>query len=255
MSEFSESLHLRGEDPTAGVGLLRRAKVAGYVFPAADGWISIAYHQPRISLKSAADLVRSLVEARDRRELARMVDANEGTLLHYSYAEDHGCSVAVYEERRRVCRLAVSFDSKRRRPRFDRDAFLQRSLMTAAAADSVELWLAGKRPGRDDRYTVGNALGLPHFEWFSYGYEVRDDVDHPPGRLEVDATGKARLADSQDLDQDLDIEALIRTLPPTKKARARKASPAISPEYADALQALAEVTAVLASREGIKPKL
>lgn len=184
----------------------------------------------------------------------RMVEANEGTLLHYSYAEDHGCSVNVFEQRDRVCRLVVSFDSKRRRPRFDRDAFVQRSIMTAAAADSVELWLSGKRPKGEDRYAVGEALGLPQFQWFSYRYQVQDDaqVDHSPGRVEVDANGKVHVADSHDLD----IEELIRTLPPTKKkkARALNAGPPLDPELTDALQALAEVSNLLASREGTKSK-
>jgi hypothetical protein len=232
MSEFSDSFHLRGNDATAGVGLLRRAKVAGYAFEPADGWISIAYFEPTLGRCASRD---------------RMVDANEGTLLHYSYAADHGCSVRVYEETRRVCQLAMSFESKRRRPRFDRDAFVQGLFMTAAAADSVSQWLAGKLPERKDRYAVGTALGLPRFEWFSYEYVMRDDeqVDPPPGRHEVDATGKVHVADSDELD----IDELIQMLPPTKKVPVPKAGPPVDPELADALLALADVTEVLASRD------
>lgn len=40
MSEFSESYHLQTTNPEDAINLLRKSKRKGYVYPAANGWVT-----------------------------------------------------------------------------------------------------------------------------------------------------------------------------------------------------------------------
>lgn len=231
MSEHSTSFQLRGDDPARAVALLRQAAVAGYVFPAERGWVPFVYREPRIDRFDARD---------------RVVHANEGCLLHYEYAADHGCTVDLYDGAKRVARLDLSFESTKQ-PRFDREAFVARSVMTAKRADAVEAWLGGRRRAtrRHDDHVVASALGLRRFRWFAYRYEF-DAHEPDDGRTEVDAAGNVRASGARQV-QDLAIAELLRTLPPTR-TRPVSSDRAVTPEQADALAALADITRTLASR-------
>lgn len=92
MSEFSESYHLRSTDIADGISLLRRAGLKGYVFPPQQGWVSIVAEENSF--------------APDQ----RIVSENQGSLLHYVSAEDHGWSFALFEHQRLVCGYDCGWD-------------------------------------------------------------------------------------------------------------------------------------------------
>ena len=80
MSEFSESYHLEAGDQQAGIHLLRRAHLEGFVFPPQRGWVSII---PRSSFGQLPDA---------------LVQANQGVLLRYLLDEDAGWMLEVFTD-------------------------------------------------------------------------------------------------------------------------------------------------------------
>ncbi len=149
MSEFSESFHLRSDDAGDATGILSRARVPGFVFAAEGGWVTFVYEADEPPSRAHFD--RILAEAR-------------GRLVHWDYAEDHGCRVTVYDDGKRVARLAVSFES--RLSTFERAAFVALGLVTDAGADEIEQWLKYAVPGS----IVAETLGLPRHRWLSFEY-------------------------------------------------------------------------------------
>jgi hypothetical protein len=189
VSEFSESLHLRTGDPSDAAALLGAAGVAGYLFPPASGWVSFVYDADEPPAHERFD---------------RIVKANRGLLVHWDYAEDHGCNVTLYEGSKRAGRLKVSFESTR--STFDRAAFVDRGLLSPAAAERIERWLAHAVPA----YTAAEALGLPHYRWLAFDLVAKSRALRPTraphaeratnetealyaGAVEVDARGAIRV--------------------------------------------------------------
>ncbi len=161
MSEFSESFHLRSESQADGEGLLRRAGLTGAVFSAVRGWVTIV---PESDLYEA-------VEA--------MVAANEGVLLHYLHAEDHGWQFAVYEGSSGICRYECGWDPEFA---FD-DSELNQAVLVGLLTDKSledELESVLHPAGLDaiimdtPAYKFANLIGLEHYEWLSGGY--LDDI-------------------------------------------------------------------------------
>lgn len=177
MSESSESLHLRSESIDDVAALLGRAGVRGFVHPSKGGWTSFvwaAYPNPF---------------ERDER-LDRIVAANRALLIHWQFAEDHGCNVTVYDGPAPVAKLRVSFES--RRSHFDRAEFVKRGLLDERSADEIAKWITHADPN----YLLAARLGLPRYEWVSFGYvselhedAMRDAERFPTDWIEVDAAG------------------------------------------------------------------
>lgn len=183
MSEFSESLHLRTEDPAAAVELLRRARVRGYVLSPSEA-ASLGF----VSSNKAAWVPITIApdEPPGRAQFDRVIAANEGTLVFWDYAEDHGCNVSLYEGSRRVGRIRVSFES--RLHSFDRDVFVDRGLIDAKGAARIEEWLRHAVPGT----VVAEELGLLQYRWLSFDV-VRKGRDAGKGyerAIELDARGR-----------------------------------------------------------------
>lgn len=149
MSEFSESFHLRSNDAQAAVALLHSAGVDGYVFAAQDGWVSFVYEGDEPPARDHFDSI---------------VGAAPALLLHYDYAEDHGCRVTVFDAGKRVARLSTSFDA--RKGSFDRDEFVKLGLLTARDAEQIATWVSLGAAGP----AAAEALGLPHHQWLSFEY-------------------------------------------------------------------------------------
>ncbi len=72
MSEFSESYHLRAVQPQRGEDLLRSAGANGFVYPQANGWVTV------------------LAEGEPFQFDPRLLPANQGGLFYYWCAEDQG---------------------------------------------------------------------------------------------------------------------------------------------------------------------
>ncbi|MCB9653749.1 MAG: hypothetical protein H6729_06425 [Deltaproteobacteria bacterium] len=147
MSEFCESIYLGSDSERDGIELLRSARVAGCVLPPKSGWLQIAYEN-------------SLTRTGTNEGLGRIIAANRGRLIHYVFAEDHGCSLHLYDNALCVSRLDASFEGGR--TRFERAAFVRLGLLTEAAADEVARWLAGdEQLGPEPDHTIARAIGLP----------------------------------------------------------------------------------------------
>jgi hypothetical protein len=157
MSEFSESFHVRSSKQADGVDLLRRAGLGGAVFSAVRGWVTVV---PEGELCEAVD---------------QMVGANQGILLHYLYAEDHGWQFELYENSSAICRYQCGWD-----PRFaiDDSEMNQSVVVPLLVEGSRERALEDILHPADveavimeaPAYRFANAVGLEHYEWLSGRY-------------------------------------------------------------------------------------
>jgi hypothetical protein len=210
MSEFSASMHLQSATLEDAVALLRAAQVPGYVFPANDRWVPFVY--------SAGAHVGS------KENFERIVGANRGLLLTYDYAADHGCWVGVYRGPARIARIEALFEVQR--TAFEPAEFVRLGLLSVTDAEAIGLWIASAhrweaRPD-ENAHIVAEKLGLSRYAWFAHAYEC--DADSPDEeRVEVDALGNVKTFSTAS-GTDLDIDELLRSLPPTKKSAAAVAS-------------------------------
>ena len=166
MSEFSESYHLKSNCTDDGVALLKRAKLQGFIFPSTGGWVTILPEGAPFALNQG------------------LLDANEGILLHFLNAEDHGWGFELY---RRASPLAmyscVWEDEVQVELPLDVQSF-ERELgpvLTSLGEETLRRVL--KPPSIDDLLetnpaaTFAGALGLVHFQWLSYEYFARDQSE------------------------------------------------------------------------------
>ena len=177
MSEFSESYHLRSERQEDAVELLRRAKLKGYVYQPASGWVTFLAEQ-------------GVIEP-DR----RIVGVARQPLLHYVSAEDHGWSFALYDGSKIVSGYRCEWDDD---IQVDDSQYLRKALQQLVTSlqpslldefekqlhptDFDELFEA------DPSKVFAQALGLAHYDWLSYDYVAHNIHDSPkdfPGVVEV----------------------------------------------------------------------
>lgn len=173
MAEVSDSLHLRTENPKDAVALLKRAEVAGFVFPARSGWVSIA----------------CTLSSEDRFMLEQ---ENKGLLLFYEYSGDHGCWVNLHEGKKRIARISAPFGQPA--PVFDRAVFEKLGLVLPAGAAAIGDWVKKAHVWHERQrtpYVIAERLHLPRYQLFSYQRELeRPDPD--PERISVSAEGKVK---------------------------------------------------------------
>jgi hypothetical protein len=208
VSEFSESFHLRRGSQRDAVALLERADARGFVFEAKNGWVAFVCGAVAgdVNVAERPDLPRSVAEWLGRRQAteatqARVIRANTGTLVHYSFAPDHGCRIDRYDGPNLAGRIEVSFDDDS--VRFDEAAFVRDGLLDTTAASEVEQWLAraatyharttalleaqlaAPEPEQPDlharylaeRYFLARALGLAEYEWLSFDSQCESPAE------------------------------------------------------------------------------
>ena len=105
MSEFSCSYHLKSDSIDDCIKLIRKANVTGFVFPAREGWVSFVVDEP--------DFVFS----------EKLMDANDGILLNFISAEDHGWSFEVYSKNTKVCKFECYYSEDEEEEDFDESSF------------------------------------------------------------------------------------------------------------------------------------
>jgi hypothetical protein len=186
MSEFSESYHLQADDQQAGVHLLRRARLDGFVFPPQRGWVTII---PRSEFGEMPD---------------GLVEANEGWLLRYLLDQDAGWMFQVYSGPILVssyeCRWLDWSDPE------------HRVKVDASGVDVEVVWALAQRHGHDPEllelqrilhprivrrtgqetgepyddfvdwawmhevaYAFARLVGLPHYQWLRWRDDARED--------------------------------------------------------------------------------
>ena len=164
MSEFSESFHLRATSRLEAVELLRRAGLAGYVFPALDGWVTL------------------LPEGITFEDPDQLVAVNRGTLLRWAYGEDHGWGFNVYEGTEEKLSYFCSWEDD-----LEVDGEIQHSQLQQLLGLQLQD-LAGPTGAQifyppsmtvvfetKPAYTFAKAIGLTHFKWLSYDYMQLDE--------------------------------------------------------------------------------
>lgn len=157
MSEFSESFHLRSDSQQNGEDLLRRAGLTGAVFSPVRGWVTVV---PESEMYEAID---------------QMVAANQGLLLHYLYAEDHGWQFALYKNNSIVCQYECGWVSELAINDSDLNQAVLVSLLIEKSREKVlenilyppDLNAIIMDP---PAYRFANLVGLEHYEWLSGAY-------------------------------------------------------------------------------------
>ena len=168
MSEFSESYHLRSNRAEDACDLLRRVGVAGYVYPAASGWVTF------------------LAEGGSFEPDQRIVAAARQPLLHYVSAEDHGWSFALFDGGNVACDYRcdwnddLTFDDSR----YSRAA-LQRLVPSMHSEALAEFEQCLRPTDLDELFEsepsklFAQAVGLEHYDWLAYDYVDSDIEDSP----------------------------------------------------------------------------
>lgn len=162
MSEFSESYHLRNATQDDAVQLLKRAGLKGIVFPTMMNWTSF------------------VPSGRDWEGLTAIVQANQGFLLHYSYGEDHGWVIDVYQGSEKRSHFEHWWDTSEDIEDLD-------TLRANRPSNQLDLvpfteWLQNSNEsmdvlqecfevdGQDRAYRFAELIGLQHFRWISPSY-------------------------------------------------------------------------------------
>ena len=166
MSEFSESYHLRGTARCEVIELLERADLAGFIFPALDGWVSfVASGEP---FRPNTNLIR----------------ANEGVLLRWVYGEDHGWEFGLYKAKKLVCNYSCSWEEDIAVDGKVNHAQLEQELGYPLPALQGEAGLGVFYPQSLERlfevkpaYAFASAIGLSNYRWLSYEYLERDSTN------------------------------------------------------------------------------
>jgi len=164
MSEFSESYHLQTTNPEDAIDLLRRSKRKGYVYPAANGWVTF------------------VVEGSEFTPLDPIVEANRGTLLHYVYAEDHQWEFHIFQAQEEVCSYSCGWNDD---DLLVDDEHLNLDVLSSLTGRPAEQFEPFFYPA-DIEQVLGHSpagrfaemLGLTHFEWLSFDYVESDGPDN-----------------------------------------------------------------------------
>ena len=157
MSEFSESYHLFTSDQTAAVKLIKASGLHGFALASENGWVSF--------------VVSEGVFEPD----ARVTKNNLLCLLHFVNAEDHGWNFEVFDGPRSVCRFRCDWENDVQ----SEVSNFNPSEISRLLGDEIAKRVAAITPQftpktldelfeHETAYDFARALGLPHFEWFSY---------------------------------------------------------------------------------------
>jgi hypothetical protein len=184
VSEFSCSYHLKSDSIDDCVSLIRKAKVTGFVFPAREGWVSFVVNEP--------DFVFS----------KKLMDANDGVLLNFINAEDHGWSFEIFNKNTRICKFECSYSEDEDEDDFDElnessfddiDDFARYFPCIYSHEKCVENWdglfsqdqscildrvfSMDRKTPPSEKVTVddfASGMGLYFYEWVSYDYISSD---------------------------------------------------------------------------------
>lgn len=175
MSEFSESYHLWTDTIDDGKDLLNRSRLNGFIFPEHNNWVTILPEGDIFILKK------------------KLIEANQGILLHYIYAADHGWSFGIYKKSDLECFYECEWDRYPNITIKDKKLKLEvfRNIIDVKRFASLEkhIKLVFYPESNDDlivdedcnstAYKFSNLIGLKHYQWLSHAYVYSDSLENP----------------------------------------------------------------------------
>jgi hypothetical protein len=202
MSEYSESYHLRSNNLSDGVDLLKRAGLMGYVFPPSNNWIAMVIPTEELSSSednnnlSKEEMIAKYANLRNSDAFLNhsklLVTANDGLLLHYVWQEDHNWSFEFFNKSELVSGYLCDWnsdefivDDSQLNVAFVQSLLVKRDNIPHADAQRIlypqdfeTLW------NEHSGYIFAIALGLSPFSWLSYHL-----VSNHPSHWEKDFPG------------------------------------------------------------------
>lgn len=99
MSQFSVNFHLRTNNSQEAINLLKDCGLNGYIFPSANNWTTF------------------VCEEEDIEKNDKLINANIGLLVYYTFAEDFGWGFSIFKANKKIC----SYNCLWSGPIFDED--------------------------------------------------------------------------------------------------------------------------------------
>lgn len=156
MSEFSESYHIRTNDPADTKQRLRRARLAGIVFGPSNGWLTFIPYEDLKCFSQGSSFAQ---------QLSRVLGT---VVLHYNYAEDYGWSFAVVQPDGSRDSFACWWEPEQA---IERDQLDLRALTSFAPNEAIEPLLQQFDTATASRqkpaYRFAQLLRLLAYEWLS----------------------------------------------------------------------------------------
>ncbi|MCL2252786.1 MAG: hypothetical protein FWC12_12845 [Treponema sp.] len=157
MSEFSCSYHLKTENINDCIDLVKKANVSGFLFPMKNGWVSFVIDEPDFKFSK------------------KLIDANDGVLLNFINAEDHGWSFEIFNKNDKVCRFECDYTK-------NNDCFYEKCIENRDCIfDDAQCKVLEKIFSIEKNEVIKNdanefaiGMGLNFYEWVSYDYISRD---------------------------------------------------------------------------------
>ena len=184
MSEFSCSYHLKSESIDDCKKLIKRADLAGFLFPPKNGWVSFVVDEPDFQFSK------------------RLIDANEGILLNYINAEDHGWSFEIYNKNEKICRFECEYGEKEKYS-YEKNTNDWIGLFDDKQSDLLDRIFGEQKIISADDFAAG--MGLHFYEWVSYDYLYHDTASYEEDGIKITAIKKKR--------RDKKVEPVIPNMP------------------------------------------
>lgn len=153
MSEFSASYHLKSNDRTKAVELIKCSGNRGFVFEETNGWVTFVIEGPAFDISESVIL------------------CNPGIIVHYIFAEDHGWELRVFHKDELVFEYKCDWTDEAVMEKELCDISIIQELI-ANQGNSIhnveELFDTTDFDfGESPAYRLATKLGLVHFEWLS----------------------------------------------------------------------------------------
>jgi hypothetical protein len=162
MSEFSASYHIRTNDKTKVVDLIKDSDNKGYVFEETNGWVTFLIDGPAFNINESVLL------------------CNPGLLVHYIYAEDHGWEFRVFNKDEMIFEYKCDWTDEITIEKELFDVSIIKELIASqgnSIRDVEELFDLNDFDFEEPpAYVLATKLGLVHFEWLSVDY-IEDRLD------------------------------------------------------------------------------
>jgi len=161
MSEFSCSYHLKSESIHDCVSLIKKANVVGFLFPSKNGWVSFVVDEPDFEFSK------------------KLIDVNDGILLNFINAEDHGWSFEIYNKNNKVCKFECNYDNGESYA-YEKFADNWDSLFDNNQSEILgRIFTVDKEePLKNNANDFASSMGLYFYEWLSYEYICHDPALH-----------------------------------------------------------------------------